>query len=94
MGYDAYRLVGALQGAGGLTEPLQGMTGELSLDLRGVVHRRLPFATFAGGEIEPVAEPVPETGDEADLPPGVDILLQDSRGEPGPAAWDAPADSD
>jgi len=96
MGYDAYRLVGALQdGAGsGLEKPLQGMTGELSMDLRGVIHRRLPFATFEQGEIVAVAEPVPDTEDEAELPPGIDILLLDPPRERPPASWDAPADSD
>jgi len=95
MGYDAYRLVGELQqGAGGLEEPLQGMTGELTVDLRGVVHRRLPFATFERGEIVAVAEPLPETGDETELPPVLDILLLDSPEGRLPAPWDAPADSD
>ncbi|HKL61966.1 MAG TPA: penicillin-binding protein activator, partial [Woeseiaceae bacterium] len=95
MGYDAYRLVGALQrAADGLEEPLQGMTGELTMDRRGVVHRRLPLATFEQGEIVAVAEPLPDIGDEAERPPGIDILLRDSDGAERPAAWDAQTDSD
>jgi hypothetical protein len=95
MGYDAYRLVGALQGdGGGLEEPLQGVTGELTVDLRGVVHRRLPFATFEQGEIVAVAEPLPDTGDEAELPPEIGILLRDPGVEGRAAPWDAPTDSD
>jgi hypothetical protein len=70
------------------------MTGELTVDVRGVVHRRLPFATFERGEIVAVAEPVPDIGDEAELPPDIDILLQNPVGEDRPAPWGAPADSD
>ena len=47
MGYDCYRLIGALDPAGGpLVEPLAGMSGRLALDAAGRVHRGLDWAVF------------------------------------------------
>ncbi|MEJ2602371.1 MAG: penicillin-binding protein activator [Gammaproteobacteria bacterium] len=95
MGYDAYRLVGALQaGNGSLQEPLVGMTGELSMSLDGRVHRRLPFAKFEGGEIVAVAEPVPDTLDEADVPGVYRIPLGEPLQTPGARSWEEPDASD
>ncbi len=91
MGYDAYRLVGALQaGSGSLQEPLPGMTGELTMDADGMIHRRLPFAKFEGGEIVAVSEPVPDTVDEADIPGVFRIPLGEPRESSGAGAWDEP----
>ena len=96
MGYDAYRLVGELQQAAGAFEvPLQGMTGELRIDLGGVIHRRLPFATFEEGEIVGVAEPVPAPEEETDIPAIIDILPRLPGEVPGATRqWPEPGASD
>ena len=55
MGYDAYQLISNLYS--GSEVNLQGASGELFLDQRGRVHRRLAWAQFQGGV--PVAMPDP-----------------------------------
>lgn len=52
MGYDAYRLMSSLYGAGGVW-PLRGLSGDLSLDAANRVRRVLPLAQFRNGR--PVA---------------------------------------
>lgn len=53
MGFDAYRLAGSLFG-GERSWPLTGMSGDLSLDDAGRVHRNLPVAQFRNGRPVPV----------------------------------------
>jgi outer membrane PBP1 activator LpoA protein len=53
MGFDAYRLVGALFDGNSSAWPVQGMSGELSVDAAGRIERALPLAQFRNGR--PVA---------------------------------------
>ncbi|MDX1498548.1 MAG: penicillin-binding protein activator [Woeseiaceae bacterium] len=77
MGYDAYQLIGAIHAARtGPMPEIDGASGRLYLDNDGRVHRRLAWARFQRGEpvwlpdrVEP-HDPVPGSGDEADLPDG------------------------
>jgi len=60
MGYDAYRLVGSLYTDNRAAWPVRGLSGDLSLDAQGRVHRSLPLAQFRSGRpvpLEPVAAP-------------------------------------
>jgi outer membrane PBP1 activator LpoA protein len=57
MGFDAYRLAGSLYADDTATWPVRGMSGDLSLDPRGRVHRTLPLAQFQNGR--PVALTAP-----------------------------------
>jgi outer membrane PBP1 activator LpoA protein len=51
MGYDAYNLIASLYASrGGEMPELDGATGELFLDQRGRIHRRLAWAQFQRGE--------------------------------------------
>jgi outer membrane PBP1 activator LpoA protein len=53
-GLDAYRIVDALYS----TEPfaaVDGVTGRLTMDAEGKIHRDLPFAQFRNGRPEPIA---------------------------------------
>jgi outer membrane PBP1 activator LpoA protein len=62
LGYDAYRLVPLLYNTHGIAQPVQGVTGVLSLDTDGRVHRRLDWASFDQGEPEllaPISMPAP-----------------------------------
>jgi outer membrane PBP1 activator LpoA protein len=63
MGFDAYRLAGSLYG-GERQWPIAGMSGELSLDDAGRVHRNLPVAQFRNGRPVPV-EAASLSGSEA-----------------------------
>ncbi len=65
LGFDAYRLVPLLYNTHAIGTPLQGVTGLLSLDADGRVHRRLDWADFDDGSVEllapvdlPAASPV------------------------------------
>jgi outer membrane PBP1 activator LpoA protein len=65
LGFDAYRLVPLLYNTHAIGTPLQGVTGTLSLDPDGRVHRRLDWAHFDDGSVEllapvdlPAASPV------------------------------------
>ena len=53
MGFDAYRLIPLLYNQSGGFTAVPAMSGELSLDADGRVHRRLPLAQFRDGQ--PVA---------------------------------------
>jgi outer membrane PBP1 activator LpoA protein len=53
MGFDAYRLIPLLYNQSGGFTAVPAMSGELSLDTNGRVHRRLPLAQFREGR--PVA---------------------------------------
>jgi len=65
MGYDAYRLMPLLHGSVRFgSREVPGLTGQLSLDARGRIHRRMPWARMTGGQ--PV--PVDETGFECRTP--------------------------
>jgi len=57
MGFDAYRLAGSLYADDAGAWPIRGMSGDLSLDSRGRVHRTLPLAQFQNGR--PVALTAP-----------------------------------
>ena len=58
MGFDAYRLAGSLYG-GARAWPIAGLSGDLTLDDAGRVHRGLALAQFRNGR------PVPVPGDAA-----------------------------
>jgi outer membrane PBP1 activator LpoA protein len=49
LGFDAYRLVGSLYNGDRSSWPVRGMSGDLSLDTDGRVHRALPLAQFRNG---------------------------------------------
>jgi outer membrane PBP1 activator LpoA protein len=49
MGFDAYQLVGALYNDERAVWPLRGVSGDLSVDQAGRVHRALPLAQFQDG---------------------------------------------
>jgi hypothetical protein len=55
LGFDAYRLVPLLYNTHGITQAVQGVTGLLSMDPDGRVHRRLDWADFDGGSVELLA---------------------------------------
>lgn len=64
MGFDAYRLVSSLYDPDASSWPLQGMSGDLTLNADGKIHRALPLAQFRGGR--PVAlDTVTPRGEEA-----------------------------
>jgi hypothetical protein len=52
LGFDAYRLVPLLYNTHAIGQPVQGVTGLLSLDPGGRVHRRLDWADFDDGAVE------------------------------------------
>jgi len=60
MGFDAYRLVGSLYNGERASWPVRGMSGDLSLDTAGRVHRALPLAQFRNGR--PAAYDLPVAG--------------------------------
>lgn len=71
MGYDAYNLIASLfTNRDGGMEELSGATGDLFLDRRGRVHRRLVWAQFQRGEAvalpdqEEVGGPIQDTTDD------------------------------
>jgi outer membrane PBP1 activator LpoA protein len=59
MGFDAYRLVGSLYADDASVWPVRGMSGDLSLDAQGRVHRALPLAQFRNGRPVAVEAPSP-----------------------------------
>ena len=59
MGFDAYRLVGALFGGEAGAWPIRGLSGDLSLDGQGRVHRVLPLAQFREGRPAPFEPALP-----------------------------------
>jgi outer membrane PBP1 activator LpoA protein len=60
MGFDAYRLVGSLYNGERTSWPIRGMSGDLSLDASGRIHRTLPLAQFRNGR--PAAYELPVAG--------------------------------
>jgi hypothetical protein len=58
MGFDAYRLVGSLYNGERAAWPVRGMSGDLSLDTDGRIHRALPLAQFRNGRPAPYDIPV------------------------------------
>jgi hypothetical protein len=55
LGFDAYRLVPLLYNTHGIAQAVQGVTGLLSLDPDGRVHRRLDWADFDDGSVDLLA---------------------------------------
>lgn len=55
LGFDAYRLVPLLYNTHGIAQAVQGVTGLLSMDPNGRVHRRLDWASFDDGSVELLA---------------------------------------
>jgi uncharacterized protein len=60
MGFDAYSLVGSLYNGDRAAWPVRGMSGDLTLDDGGRIHRALPLAQFRNGR--PVAYELPVGG--------------------------------
>jgi outer membrane PBP1 activator LpoA protein len=50
MGFDAYQLIGSLYNDARAGWPVRGMSGDLSLDSNGRIHRALPLAQFRNGK--------------------------------------------
>jgi outer membrane PBP1 activator LpoA protein len=50
MGFDAYQLIGSLYNDSRGSWPVRGMSGDLSLDTNGRIHRALPLAQFRNGK--------------------------------------------
>lgn len=64
LGFDAYRLLPLLYNTHAIGEPVQGVTGLLSLDQDGRVHRSLDWASFHDGDADllpPLTLPTPPT---------------------------------
>jgi len=55
LGFDAYRLVPLLYNTHGIAQAVQGVTGFLSMDANGRVHRRLDWASFEDGNVDLLA---------------------------------------
>jgi outer membrane PBP1 activator LpoA protein len=55
LGFDAYRLVPLLYNTHGIAQAVQGVTGMLSMDPNGRVHRRLDWASFEDGSADLLA---------------------------------------
>jgi outer membrane PBP1 activator LpoA protein len=60
MGFDAYDLVGSLYVGDRAAWPVRGLSGDLSLDGTGKIHRSLPLAQFRNGR--PVVYELPTGG--------------------------------
>ncbi|MDE2196815.1 MAG: penicillin-binding protein activator [Gammaproteobacteria bacterium] len=62
LGFDAWRLIPLLYQGRAISTPVQGMTGLLSMDRNGRIHRQLDWATFDNGTprlLAPPAAPAP-----------------------------------
>ena len=73
LGFDAYRLLPLLYNTHGINQAVPGVTGQLSLDPDGRVHRKLDWAEFDDGTpdlLAPIALPPPPapTGPSAAAP--------------------------
>ena len=66
MGIDAYNLIGSLYAGDGRSWPMRGLSGDLSLDDVGRVHRTLPLAQFRNGQPAPIDAP-PAAGASGNL---------------------------
>lgn len=70
LGFDAYRLVPLLYNTHAIDQPVQGVTGLLSLDPGGRVHRRLDWASVDDGNVELLAPvDLPNTAPVAAIQP-------------------------
>lgn len=74
MGFDSYNLIASLFAyRGGEIAQLDGATGELFLDRRGRVHRRLAWAQFQGGEVvalpgqDEIGGPIQDVSEDSEL---------------------------
>ncbi len=61
MGIDAYNLIGSLYASDARAWPIRGLSGDLSLDDQGRIHRTLPLAQFRNGLPAAIDAP-PATG--------------------------------
>jgi outer membrane PBP1 activator LpoA protein len=86
MGYDAYNLIASLYGVrGGSMTEVDGVTGQLFLDVNGRVHRRLAWAQFQNGEAVALPKPVETDGPIEDISEEGETLAPDAADE---ALWD------
>jgi outer membrane PBP1 activator LpoA protein len=60
MGFDAHRLMNDLYSSADTYWPLMGVSGRLSVDAEGKIHRDLPFAQFRNGRPEALPQVLPE----------------------------------
>ena len=58
LGFDAWRLLPLLYNSKRIGTPVQGMTGLLSMDSEGRIHRQLDWATFKNGDPILLKQPV------------------------------------
>ena len=71
LGFDAYRLLPLLYNTHAIGEPVQGVTGLLSLDQDGRVHRNLDWASFEDGNADllpPLTLPTPPAAAPTPVP--------------------------
>jgi hypothetical protein len=61
MGFDAYQLIGSLYNDSRAAWPVRGMSGDLSLDASGRIHRALPLAQFRNGKPAEYELPTPSS---------------------------------
>jgi len=61
MGFDAYQLIGSLYNDSRAAWPVRGMSGDLSLDANGRIHRALPLAQFRNGKPAEYDLPTPSS---------------------------------
>ncbi|MGH8372628.1 MAG: penicillin-binding protein activator [Gammaproteobacteria bacterium] len=59
LGFDAWRLLPLLYNSKQLSTPVQGMTGLLSMDSAGRIHRQLDWATFNNGNPKLLKQALP-----------------------------------
>jgi outer membrane PBP1 activator LpoA protein len=67
MGVDAYNLMGSLYGGDGRASPMRGLSGDLSLDDQGRIHRTLPLAQFKNGQPVAIDAPVATNSSPSNL---------------------------
>ncbi len=86
MGYDAYNLIASLFAArGGVMNELEGASGTLFLDQGGLVHRRLAWAQFQGGEVVALPDLEDQSGPIQDLTNDGEIIVPDTADD---SPWD------
>ncbi|HET7922274.1 MAG TPA: penicillin-binding protein activator, partial [Gammaproteobacteria bacterium] len=71
LGFDAWRLLPLLYNSRQLSAPVQGMSGLLSMDAAGRIHRQLDWATFVNGNpklLKPVTLTPPEPVSASNAP--------------------------
>jgi len=73
MGIDAYNLIGSLYAGDSRAWPVRGMSGDLSLDEQGRVHRTLPLAQFRNGQPAAIDAPPAAGAASGSLPPSVAV---------------------